>query len=90
MTNAPVLHRGIGRPTTCRSCQTHIVFARSASTGRLMPFEPDQDTGEWVIVNGTAEHVGKAPATPIEGVETAPRWTSHFANCPDAQTWRKR
>lgn len=89
MTDALVLHRGIGRPATCRSCQTHIVFARSKTTGKLMPFEPDA-AGEWVIVNGEAEHVGKAPATPVEGVETVQRWTSHFAKCPDAQTWRKK
>lgn len=89
MSDAPVLHRGVGQPTTCRSCQTHIVFARSGSTGKFMPFEPDQ-TGVWVLENGVARHVGRAPATPINGVETVPRWTSHFANCKDAQTWRKK
>lgn len=89
MSDAPVLHRGVGRPTTCRSCQTHIVFARSKVTGKLMPFEPDEG-GEWALANGVAEHVGKAPAEPVEGVETVPRWTSHFARCPDAQSWRRK
>jgi hypothetical protein len=85
---APVLHRGVGQPTACRSCGTRIVFARSSSTGKLMPFEADA-VGEWVLTNGAAEHVGKAPAAPVECVAPIPRWTSHFARCKHAEQWRR-
>ncbi len=74
----------------CRSCGKSLVFARSARTGKLMPFERDDAAGEWSIVNGSASHVGKAPAVAVAGVESLPRWTSHFARCPDAKAWRRR
>jgi hypothetical protein len=86
--NPPVLHIGIGPPTTCRSCKAPIVFARMATSGKLSPFERDAD-GEWVIANGEASHQGKAPAFQPEG-NTIPRWTSHFSRCPNAKSWRKR
>jgi hypothetical protein len=74
--------------TTCRSCNAPIVFARSSATGKLMPFERDA-AGEWTVELGVATHVGKAPATPIEGVPTVARWTSHFARCAHAESWRR-
>jgi len=74
--------------TKCRSCGKEIVFAVMASSGKKAPFERD-DAGEWVLINGTASHQGKAPAhQPAEN--TVPRWTSHFARCAYASTWRKR
>ena len=85
-----LLQRGVGQMTACKSCGERIAFARSASTGKLMPFELDAATGEWVLENGTAVHVGKAPETPVEGVETVQRWTSHFVRCPEARRWRRR
>jgi hypothetical protein len=85
-----LLQRGIGQMTACKSCGERIAFARSASTGKLMPFELDAAAGTWVITNGEAEHVGEAPATPVEGVETVQRWTSHFTRCPSARRWRRR
>jgi hypothetical protein len=84
-----VIHRGVGLPTTCRSCKASIVFARMASSGKLSPFELDA-AGEWSLVNGVATHVGKAPEPAIPGVETVPRYASHFAKCPAASSWRKR
>lgn len=87
MSAAPALHRGIGQPTACRSCKVTIVFAR-ASSGKLMPFESDV-AGEWMLANGVAMHVGKAPAVPVDGVPTVPRWTSHFSRCPHADAWRR-
>jgi len=73
----------------CKSCGTLIAFAKMERSGKIAPFEPDAD-GEWVISKeGVASHQGKAPAfQPPEN--TVPRWTSHFARCPDSHTWRKK
>ena len=73
----------------CRSCKTAIVFAAMAPSGKSAPFELDA-AGRWAIVDGVASYVGPAPATPIEGVPTVQRYTSHFAKCPAAQDWRRR
>ena len=75
--------------TTCQSCRAPIVFARSVSTNKVMPFERDP-AGEWAVELGQATHVGPAPREPIEGVPTVERWISHFARCPHADTWRGR
>jgi len=75
--------------TSCRSCAVPIVFARSAKTGKLMPFERDDAGGDWSVIDGTASHVGRAPSVPIAGVPTVPRYTSHFARCPSASAWRR-
>lgn len=89
----PVLHRGVGEPTACRSCGRAIVFAVHGTTGKLHPFESDDAKGVWVIENGTARHVG-TPEPQLElgasASDRAPRFTSHFATCPDAQQWRGR
>ena len=74
----------------CRSCKAPIVFAAMATSGKQAPFERDDAAGLWSIVDGIATHVGPAPATPVEGTPTAPRYTSHFARCPSAQSWRRR
>lgn len=73
----------------CGSCRALIVFAKMERSGKSAPFEPDPD-GDWVITKeGVASHQGKAPAfQPAE--QSVPRWTSHFARCPDSKTWRKK
>ena len=74
--------------TRCRSCGKEIVFARMATSGKSAPFERDE-AGEWIVVDGVASHQGKAPENqPTES--TVPRWTSHFARCAQAASWRKR
>lgn len=89
MSDAPVLHRGIGAPAACRSCGGPIVFARSRATGKTMPFEADQMRGEWVLVNGEAIHEGAPPRGDTPG-DPVPRYTSHFATCPQAGQWRRK
>lgn len=82
MTAAPTQKRGV-EMTICEPCNTSIVRVRAAATGKLMAFESDA-SGEWVIDGDTARYVGRAPATPIEGVATVQRWASHFSHCPYA------
>jgi hypothetical protein len=89
MSDAPTLNRGIGASGKCRSCGVMIHFAKSYTTGKLMPMQPD-DVGEWTIENGVAKHVGPVPAQ-LEIGAPAPvqRWTSHFSVCPQAEQWRQ-
>lgn len=83
----PVLHRGIGMPAACKSCGKRIVFAVMAVSGKKAPFEEDPN-GLYILENGAARHAGKV-STQLELGEVAPiRYTSHFATCPDAPTWR--
>jgi hypothetical protein len=61
--------------STCRSCGVAIVWAVML-TGKRAPFVEDAK-GEWSIVDGRA----------VRGGDGA-RYTSHFANCPQASQWR--
>lgn len=90
---APVLHIGTSW-TACKSCGARITFVKSTA-GKASPFEAD-DAGLWTIRNGEAVYLGtpdKQPAQ-LELGKTAeapePRFTSHFATCRDAKSWRKR
>ncbi len=84
----PVLHRGIGAPTKCRSCGASIVFAIAYATGKKMPLQLDS-VGEWVIENGNAVHLGPVPVQSDMFAGPGPqRYTSHFAVCPQAEKWR--
>lgn len=74
-------------PSTCRSCGAAIVWATSERTGKHMPFVQDDTAGEWVITDGKASHQGTAPAS--YGEHTLPRYKSHFADCPQAEQWRR-
>lgn len=69
----------------CKSCGADVLFARHERTGKWMPFQLDESAGEWIIVDGSASHQGKAP----EHWGSVPRYTSHFATCPQAGRWRR-
>lgn len=76
-------------PSRCRSCMASIVFAGTLG-GKIAPFERDDD-GEWTINGNLARQVGKPGAQLELGAVTTGsplRFTSHFARCPDAGTWR--
>lgn len=86
----PTLSRGIGVPAKCRACKAPIVFAITYTNGKNAPFEADE-TGEWVLTNGIAKHVGPVPTQLELGApEQPPRFTSHFARCPAADSFRSR
>ncbi|MHB8491183.1 MAG: hypothetical protein ACYDA6_03070 [Solirubrobacteraceae bacterium] len=63
--------------TGCKSCGAPI-FWRETKSGKLAPFNPPED----------------CPACAGDGCAacdgTGTRWTSHFTDCPDAATFRKR
>lgn len=92
-TGPPVLHRGVGMPTKCRSCPAMITFAVLPASKKLAPFVEDPQ-GHYILENGTARHVGAPTAqvdlfTPPAEV-TVQRYSSHFADCPASNKFRSR
>lgn len=77
--------------TACRSCGAEIFWATTAA-GRAMPIDPTPTPDGNVIIQrrdgrigATVLAAGAAPASPQE-----PRYTSHFATCPNASSHRRR
>lgn len=64
--------------TKCRSCEAPVVWATS-TTGKATPMQVDP-AGAWIIVDGRAR-------LKKDGDE-GPFYTSHFATCPQASSWR--
>lgn len=81
----------------CRTCGKTITFAMGQS-GRNMPLQLDPE-GDYVIVpprtvNGSSEAV-RIPDEPIpppirQEIQNGRRFKSHFADCPQANGWRKK
>ncbi len=88
--DVPTLDIPEGGWSKCKKCPKSIVFATTYSTGKVAPFELDEN-GEWKIEGGIAKHIGP-PAQQLElGAEPGPtRWTSHFARCPAADQFRRK
>jgi hypothetical protein len=73
--------------TSCRSCQAPVRWVRTEG-GRAMPLDPEPvDAGNVVIVREGPPPVVRYVAA---DEEPGPRFTSHFATCPDAPSWRKK
>jgi hypothetical protein len=70
--------------SACRSCGAEIRWAHTEKSGKLAPFdaEPVAD-GAWIIEHGEARHAGMLEVD-------APKFTSHFATCPNADDHRKK
>lgn len=72
----------------CRSCGAPIRWAQTAS-GKPMPLNAAADPqGLFALVD--AEDPREVPRA-VSGRRLPPgeRWTSHFATCPQADSWRK-
>ena len=70
----------------CRSCNAPIFWAVSVN-GKSIPMnEEPVDNGNLAITcyDGNTPVVGRATDSEVE------RYTSHFATCADAPSWRKR
>lgn len=81
--------------TTCRSCTAPIVWA-STSDGNAMPVDADPTPPGTVVFTGrdhidTGIHRPEVVVLTQDDLFTDPtsRHTSHFATCPDADTWRR-
>lgn len=76
-------------PSRCRSCGARIVWATMERSGKHSPFVLDPD-GEWIINHeGVASHQGKAPEF-VPPEQCVARYKSHFADCPQSGSWRKK
>ncbi len=72
----------------CRSCRGWVAW-RVSATGARMPIDPVPTEAGNVVIDGTTAAVLSADALAALDVWT-PRYTSHFATCPDADTWRSK
>lgn len=76
--------------SNCRSCGAPVFFIRhdlgDGVEGALMimNYEPDH-AGEWQIFNGRIRNVGG-----LFDAHEGPRYTTHYATCPQADQWRKK
>ena len=71
------------RVVPCRACGAPMIWARSPGPkGRAMPIDAVPDPRGLLMLNGhTVQYAGDA----YEGTT----YTSHFATCPHAATFRK-
>lgn len=70
--------------SACRSCEAEILWG-TTSGGKAMPLDAKPDAkGDWVLIKGQIQR-----ATPDDDRLHRPRYTSHFATCPDHAGWRK-
>ena len=70
----------------CRGCEAPIFFART-KTGALMPINVGETPGSGNIIlqNGLD---GRPTAIEVEAGQG--RYTSHFATCPHAKSFRRK
>lgn len=68
----------------CRSCAAPIIWARSTTTGALMPLdaEPHEDGNCELVDAGVIVHGADRP------MFAGPLHLTHFVTCPDADAWR--
>lgn len=71
----------------CKSCGREIIWARSKSTGTLMPLtaEPTMDGNIIIDAEGMAVVLTKEAKASHGGM----RHISHFADCPNGPAHRK-
>lgn len=72
--------------TTCRSCSKPIAWFMTPSNKRL-PVDPVPTATGNVVIDAELALVLSADALAKLDVWT-PRYTSHFATCPEADSWR--
>ncbi|MFD3431133.1 hypothetical protein [Nocardia fluminea] len=72
----------------CRSCSAPIAWRRTAE-GKRIPLDPEPVAGGNLMIagNGTALVVGP---TASPAINSDIRYVSHFATCPNADSWRSK
>jgi len=76
--------------TTCGSCHAPIRWALTLA-GKPIPLDPDPRPDGNLVVIETADWNGLPLARPAElgDPPDGPRYVTHFATCPDADTHRR-
>lgn len=67
---------------SCRSCGAPVRWVRTEA-GRRMPINPDPDPAGNLVLDVTGL------AVQVDPTATGPKYTSHFATCPEAARHRK-
>ena len=80
------------RSSKCRGCGRPIAFIKTVK-GKTMPVDPEavyfipaEKGKKYVMIDGTV-HTGREPG---DGEEGWIGYISHFATCPEADSFRKR
>lgn len=78
----------------CRSCQAPIIWC-TTERGRAMPVDAQPSTGGNLLLRRRIEYKGNCDplAVLIDATHRFGRTdlhTSHFATCPNAETWRTK
>jgi hypothetical protein len=70
---------------TCNSCHREIRWAKSATTGKSMPLDPEPTPdGNLVVERGVFR-----AATAEDKRLHRDLFVSHFSTCPQAEKWRR-
>jgi hypothetical protein len=68
--------------SACSSCGARVLWARSAANGKPIPLNPQP------IIGGNLE-LADGIASYVKPSATVKLYTSHFANCPNADAHRR-
>ena len=74
-------------PSKCRSCGAAISWAKTSS-GKRIPIDPEPSPKGNLVLRGDAEKLAIF-ATAVNADARELRYTSHFANCPNAASHRR-
>lgn len=83
----------------CRTCSAPVLWARSASTGKPMPLELDEERGNIVIDGYNRAHAFRDHAAALLAVDrnesgeleqSGVTYISHHATCGRGDDWRNR
>lgn len=73
--------------SACKSCKAVIYWVMTES-GKSMPVDPPNPDGNVKVWRDPDDGRLRSGMNPPDGVRVN-RTTSHYATCPDADTWRK-
>lgn len=72
--------------STCRSCGAEILWART-SGGKRVPLDAKPERRYAVV--GYNLPLEEAPSSDAPVVALTDTYVTHFATCPDADSWRR-
>ena len=85
---------GLSRTTKCRGCGAEIAFIKTVK-GKTMPVNPESvyfipagGPNTYVMITGEVER-GREPDWADQGTPTQIGYISHFATCPERDSFRK-
>ena len=78
------------KPGHCRSCHAPVYWV-TTEKGKDMPLDRDPVPDGNIVISpkGLAVYRKKSDVPQLPGIEEPPRYKSHFATCPDRDSWRK-